>query len=132
MTFLSYQQSFWRDTSGNSADNLPPGGETKPITLLISTLFCAELAAALSIIGEVEGGELYWPHIFDPERTAFPLGLLIVQVADIHLCPDPTHQQSIVLADIVLWNMDIFMTEIREFGPVFVVLREIAYSVSLG
>src|SRR5260370_40247299 len=87
----------------------------------VNPLIGAELAAALPIIDEVEGGELYWPHFFDPERTALPLGLLIVEVADVHLCPDPTHQHSIILADIVLRNMDKFMTEIREVGPVLVV-----------
>src|SRR2546421_12913647 len=93
----------------------------------INPLLRVELAATLAILCKVKTGKLNWPHVFDPERAAFSLSILIVLVGDIHLSPDATHEHPVVLTDIAFWNMDVFMTEIDEFSPVLVVVREIAY-----
>src|SRR5438132_1501209 len=93
----------------------------------INPLISTELTAALPVILEVEGSELDWFHIFNPERAAFSPGILIVLVGDVHLRPDATHQYPVIFADVALWNMDIFMAEIDDFSPVLVFVREIAY-----
>src|SRR6266446_8866925 len=104
-----------------------PRFQTDAANEQINPLLRTELAAALAIICEIKAGELDRPHILNPERTAFPLGILIVQMADVHLRPDTAHEHPVVFADIAFWNVDISMTEIDEFGPVFVVVREVAY-----
>jgi hypothetical protein len=46
---------------------------------------------------------------------------------DVHLRPDATHQQAIVLPKISFGDMHIPVAEIHQLGPMLVVVRQIAY-----
>ena len=65
--------------------------------------------------------------IINPERTFLPLCLLIIDMTDSHLGPDTPEEEPIELSDILLRDMDIPMTEVYQFCPVFVIFRIIPH-----
>ena len=56
----------------------------------------------------------------------FPFGLLVVLVPDVDLRPDAAHQQAVVVPQVVLGDVDELVAEVDQFGPVLVVVGEVA------
>ncbi len=92
----------------------------------VDPLVGRELAAALPVFVQVERGELDRLQALDPERAPLPLGLLVVLVPDVHLCPDAAHQQAVVVPQVVLGDVDVLVAEVHQLGPVLVVVGEVA------
>ena len=70
----------------------------------IDPLVRRELPADVSILVEVEGGDLNRRQLVDPERVLAPR-LFVVFEAHVDLRPDTSHQKPLVVADVVLGNM---------------------------
>src|SRR5205823_6177179 len=77
-----------------------------------------ELPAPGAIGLQVEGRELHRLQILDPERAAFPARLLIEGVDEFDLRPDAAHEQPVVLADVLLGDVDEAVAEVDQLGPV--------------
>ena len=92
----------------------------------VDPLVGRELAAALPVLVEVEGGELDRLEPVDPERAPLAGGLLVVLVPDVDLRPDPAHQQAVELPQVVLGDVDVLVPEVDQLGPVLVVVGEVA------
>ena len=92
----------------------------------VDPLVGGELAAALPVLVEVERGKLDRLEALDPERAPLPLGLLVVLVLEFDLRPDPAHQQAVEVPQVVLGDVDVLVAEVDQFGPVLVVVGEVA------
>ena len=92
----------------------------------VDPLVGRELAAALPVLVEVERGKLDRLEALDPERAPLPLGLLVVLVLEVDLRPDAAHQQAVEVPQVVLGDVDVLVPEVDQFGPVLVVVGEVA------
>ena len=78
------------------------------------------------VLVEVERGELDRLQALDPERALLPLLLFVVLMPDVHLRPDAAHQQAVVVPQVMLGDVDELVAEVHQFGPVLVVVGEVA------
>lgn len=92
----------------------------------VDPLVGRELAAALPVLFEVERGELDRLQPLDPEGAPLPGHLFVILVLDVHLRPDPAPQQAVELPQVVLGDVDELVPEVLEFGPVLVVVGDVA------
>ena len=92
----------------------------------VNPLVRRELAAALPVFVQVERGELDRLEPLDPERASLALLLLVVLVPEVHLCPDPAHQQPVEVPQVMLRDVDVLVAEVDQFGPVLVVVGQVA------
>src|ERR1019366_7235729 len=85
-----------------------------------------ELAASLLVLGEIEAAHLDGLELGDPERAPLPFRLLVKVVAEIHLRPYAAGQEAVMLANVLVWDVDKLVPEVDELRPVLVVLRHVA------
>src|SRR5437763_5493488 len=57
--------------------------------------------------------ELNWPKLLDPEWTSLSLCLVVVVVTQLNLRPNTVNEESVVLADVVIWNMNEFVPKVN-------------------
>jgi len=71
---------------------------------------------------QVEGGDLDRSEMFDPKRASLPFRFLIVLMPDVHLRPNATHQQAIILPQVRLGDMHVPAAEVHKLGPMLVIV----------
>jgi hypothetical protein len=86
-----------------------------------------ELIAARAIFFEVECRKLDRSQAVDPEWAALALLLFVVLMSNIHLRPNPAHQQAVVIPQEMFGDVDVLVTEVLQFGPVLVVVGNVSY-----
>ena len=98
------------------------GFQTNAADQQVNPFIGGELGPAVPVFIQVKGRHLDRFHGGDPEWATLAARGLIVQVLDLHLCPDTTHQEPIIVTDIRLRDVHVAMAKVGELGPVFVVL----------
>ena len=93
----------------------------------VDPLVGRELTTARPVLSEVECRKLDRFQAVDPEWAALALLLFVVLVPNFHLRPDPAHQQAVVVPQEVFGDVDVFVTEVLQFGPVLVVVGNVAH-----
>ena len=83
----------------------------------VEPLVRGQLGALLAVLLEVERGKLDGDELVDPEGV-LALRLFVVLETHVDLGPDAPGQQAIEVADVVVGNVGVLVTKIRDFGPV--------------
>ncbi len=93
----------------------------------VDPLVGRELAPAAAVLLQIERGDLDGLQALDPEGAFLALLLLVVLVPDVHLRPDAAHQQSVVVPQVMLRDVDVLVAEVHQLGPMLVVFGEVAH-----